>query len=101
MPRYAPFGRKAASIRRKDPNRPKESVVRTHPPFKFQWRPKPTWLFVYPQRNPSQKTVRAPRYSYAGASIILEPIHDKRRAVLKRKSRRTKAKRVRFSRSSK
>ena len=106
MTRFAPFGKKAVSLRRSDRNRPRASAPRTHAPFKFQWRPHPSWLFVYPPRNPSQKTVRAPRYAYAGASIILEPIHDKRRAVLKRKPRRrarksVRAKRVRFSRNTK
>ena len=106
MTRFAPFGKKAASLRRADSNRPKHVVVRTHPPFKFQWRPQPNFLFVHPPRNPSQRTVRAPQYAYAGASIVLPPIHSKRRAVLKRKPRRrarksVKAKRVRFSRNTK
>lgn len=105
MTRFAPFGKKAQSIRRLDSNRPKHGIVRTHPPFKFKWRPQPNFLFVYPPRNPTQRNIRAPRFAYAGASIALGPIHAKRRAVLKRKPRRgrklRKAKRVRFSRNTK
>ena len=103
--RYAPFGKEAQRIRRNDPNRPKVGMVRTHPPFKFTYRPVPKFLFVYPQRNPSQKFIRAPAYAFAGANIALEPIHDKRRAVLKRKLRKrpkkrvTTLKRVRFART--
>ena len=105
--RYAPFGKEAQRIRRNDTNRPKGTIPRTHPPFKFTYRPVPKFLFVYPQRNPSQKYVRAPAYSFAGANIALQPIHDKRRAVLKRKLRKRPkkkvktAKRVRFARNTK
>ena len=104
--RYAPFGKEAQRIRRNDPNR-QRGVTRTHSPFKFSYRPVPKFLFVYPQRNPSQKYLRAPAYSYMGANIALEPIHAKRRAVLKRplrkrpKKRVRTAKRVRFARNVK
>ena len=99
MTRFAPYGKKAASIRRKDPNRPRGGAPRTHAPFKPQFRAKPNFLFVYPPRNPSQKLFRAPRYSYAGASIALAPIHKKRRTTVRRKPKQyRKAKRVRFSR---
>ena len=81
-------------MRRNDPNRPKGGVPRTHPPFKFSWRANPQFLFVYPTRNPSQRFIRAPMYAFAGANIALQPIHDKRRAVLKRKLRKRPKKRV-------
>ena len=105
--RFAPYGKAAQTIRKNDKNRPKVGIVRTHPPFKFSWRPTPKFLFVYPKSNATMRSMTVPHFSYIGASTALGPIHKKRKAVLTRKLRRkpkkmvTRAKRVRFSRKTK
>ena len=106
MPRFAPFARKGQQIRRTSPYIAR-GIIRTHAPFKFQWRPTPSFLFVYPTRNPSHTVMTHPNFTYGGASVALPGVHGKRNAVLRRKLRKKprkkllKARRVRFSRSSK